>query len=403
MDNSSALTLPIMPVETLDFAENSDRFLEEARRLHPWLARFSQGYVVHGFKAVVDLLADDAHLKPGIGPFIDFYGVRGTMWARFMEELLTSTTGPTHARLRKSVAHAFTPRHANRMRPLMQDVIVRLLAEWAPKGQFDFAEFASLFPVTVMCGLLGISAEPVGRLRHAIEDHLSSLAMDLATKPRFLKAWDELWAFADALVTEREASGQTDEESLLDALVEVKKSGKMDDTELRFMLLTLFIAGYDTSKNQLSMIMMLLIDRPELYERCARDKEFCGKVVVEALRYSSIATPFREVHTPFTYAGIAFGVGDLLVLAPPLAGRDPAVFADPLTFDPDRENANRHAAFGRGPHICLGQFLAMYQLQEAIHHIAQRMRNPRLDGKIEWRNFLGAGGLRHLPIAFDPA
>ena len=79
------------------------------------------------------------------------------------------------------------------------------------------------------------------------------------------------------------------------------------------------------------------------------------------------------------------------------------MFADPLRFDPERENAGRHLAFGRGAHICMGMFIARAQLQEGLHLIAQRLKNPRLNGKIVWRQFLGAWGPRDLPIAFDPA
>jgi cytochrome P450 len=401
MNATQEVDLPLLPVDTLEFSADAFRFLDAARQQHPWLARFSQGYVVHGYQAVADLLVEDEHLVPGPGPIIDFYGVRGAMWARFMDELLTSTTGATHDRLRASVAHAFTPRRANQVRPLMRTVISELLDEWAPKGEFDFAHFASFFPVTVMCGLLGVSAEPVSRLRSAIEDHISSLSMDLATKPRFLVAWDELWDFADSLVKDREAAGEHDPEFLLDALIEAKRSGQMDETELRFMLLTVLIAGYDTSKNLLTIIMMILLDHPEMYARCAFDIDFCGKVVQEALRHTGIATPYREVASPFSYGGFQFAKGDLLILGSPLAGRDPSVFADPAAFDPERSNANRHLGLGRGSHICLGQFIAKTQLQEGIHLIAQRLKSPRLIGRIDWRPFIGAWGLRQLPIAFD--
>jgi cytochrome P450 len=400
---AAEMSLPLLPVDTIEFAAGPDAYLESARRQHPWLARFSQGYVVHGYKAVADMLADDENLAPGLGPIIDFYGVRDTMWARFMTEIVLSVSGPTHTRLRASVGGAFTPRRANQVRPLMQRAITELLDEWAPKGEFNFADFASYFPVTVMCGLLGVSPEPVPRLRKVVEDHISSLAMNMDTKPHFLAAWDELWEFADTLVNEREASGAYDEESLLDALIAVKRSGQLDETELRFMVLTIFLAGYDTSKNQLAMMMMLLLDRPEIYARCAEDKEFCGKVVQEAMRHSSIGTAYREVGKTFSYEGCEFHKGELLLFLPPLAGRDPLMFPDPLKFDPDRDNAGRHLAFGRGPHICMGMFIARAQLQEGLHLIAQRLKNPRLNGEIVWRQFLGAWGPSDLPIAFDPA
>lgn len=400
---AAEMPLPLLPVTEIEFAADPSRYLEPAQRQHPWLARFPQGYVVHGYKAVADMLADDENLKPGLGPIIDFYGVRGTMWARFMSEIVLSISGPTHTRLRASVGGAFTPRRANQVRPLMQRVIIDLLDEWAPKGEFNFADFASFFPVTVMCGLLGVSAEPVARLRTAVEHHISSLALNPETKPHFLAAWEDLWEFADTLVREREASGAHDEESLLDAFIEAKRSGQLDETELRFMVLTVFMAGYDTTKNQLAMMMMLLLDRPGIYARCAEDKEFCRQVVQETLRHSGIPTAYREVAQAFAYDGCEFRKGELLVFVPPLAGRDPLMFPDPLEFDPGRENAGRHLAFGRGAHICMGMFIAQTQLQEGLHLIAQRLKNPRLSGEIVWRQFLGAWGPSHLPIAFDPA
>jgi len=395
--------IPVLPVESPEFWGDSARFLDQARGVHPWLARFSQGFVVHGYDAVCDLLADDANLVPGLGSLIEFYGVKGTMWARFMEEIVISRSGAEHARLRRSVNHAFTPRHANQMRPLMRKVIGDLLDEWAPRGAFDFTEFAAYFPITVMFGLLGVSPEPVARIRTAIEKHTASLSVNLATKEGFLEAWEDLWHFADTLVNEREASGERDEDGLLDRLIAAKDAGDLDDVELRFMVLTNVIAGYDTSKNQLGLVMKLMIERPEMLERCATDFDFCCKVVQESLRYSSIASPFREVAQDFSYGGHQFHKGEAVICAAPLASMDPAMFADPRSFDPERENAGRHVAFGRGAHICLGQFIARAQLQEGLHLIAQRLRNPRITGEVAWRPFLGAWGLASLPIAFDPA
>jgi cytochrome P450 len=396
-------TLPTLPVELPEFWADPNPYVDAARREHSWLARFSQGFVVHGYHAVQALLADDERLRPGFGSIADFYGVRGTMWGRFMDEMLLSQSGAEHARLRLSVAGAFTPRRANQARPMMRQVISDLLDQWAPKGEFDFALFASYFPVAVVCGLLGVSAEPIPKIRTALENQLASLTLDPALKPLFMAGWEVLWDFADRLVREREYGGVTTEESLLDALIASKKSGQLDETELRFMLLTLVVAGYDTSKNMLTLMMQLLLDRPEIYDRCAQDKAFCAQVVEEALRHSAIATTFRVVTTDFDYEGVRFPKGAMIAFAIPLAGRDPSAFPEPFTFDPERTRTNRHIAFGRGRHMCLGQFIARNQLEEGIHLIAQRLKHPRLNGKVLWRPFLGAWGLKSLPISFETA
>lgn len=147
-------------------------------------------------------------------------------------------------------------------------------------------------------------------------------------------------------------------------MIEAKNQGQLDEVELRFMVLTVIVAGYDTSKNQLTMTMKLLLERPDLYRRCADDKDFCGKVVDESLRHSAIATPFREAAHDFVYQNVQFHKGEALVMATALGNRDPTAFPDPWKFDIERENVKRHVAFGRGPHICLGMFIARNQLQE---------------------------------------
>lgn len=402
MELATSMSLPILPIDTPEFADDPYSWLDAARREHPWLARFAHGYVVHGYKATQDLLGDDTSLVSDGGEIVDYYGERGTMWGRYMEEMVLARSGADHRRLRSSVAKAFMPRHANQLRPLMQQVITRLLDEWAPKRAFDFAEFAAFFPVTVMCGILGVSAESVTRLRSALDSQLMPYALDPAAKPVFMAGFDVLWRFVDDLLGQREASGEHDEDALLDSLIAAKDAGGIDATELRFMLILLLVGGYDTSKNMLTLTMLLLLDRPEIYARCAQDHDYCGKVMQEALRHSGIVAPHRIVAQDMSYQGVQFRAGDVLIFATPLAGRDPDMFADPTMFDPEREKSGRHFAFGCGEHICLGQFIAKAQLQEGLHLIAQRLLNPRRNGDIAWRPFLSVWGPRTLPITFTP-
>lgn len=81
--------------------------------------------------------------------------------------------------------------------------------------------------------------------------------------------------------------------------------------------------------------------------------------------------------------------------------RGPDAFDNPDAFDPERKHINRHSAFGLGSHICLGQFIARAQIQEGFYLLAQRIKSPRLAGPVGYRPFMGAGGLKGLPIAFD--
>lgn len=402
MQTVTEMDLPVLPVEEQEFAADPTPYVDAARKQHPWLAKFHAGYVIHGHQATKDLLNTDEKMRPFFDGVVEMFGAQGTGWADFMTSILPTVSGPTHDRLRSSVADAFTPRRAASTRPLMQTVISELLDEWAPKGEFDFAEFASFFPITVMCGLLGVSSDATRSLHDALETQVAAMSLNRDLLPKLLAGYETMFEFADSVVQQREAKG-TSEEDLIGLLIDTKNSGKLDEKELRHMIIVLLLAGFDTTKNMLTMVSYLVIQHPGMWERCAEDALYCRSVVEEALRHSGILVPFRVVTHDIEYDGVRFPEGTMLCFALPLTGRDPAAFPDPNTFDPERTFTNRHFAFGRGDHVCLGQYLARVQIEEGLHLIAQRLANPRITGAVERRPFLGAGGLRTLPIAFDPA
>jgi cytochrome P450 len=126
-------------------------------------------------------------------------------------------------------------------------------------------------------------------------------------------------------------------------------------------------------------------------------------VVEETLRYHSVATLSRIVDEPFTFRGVDLPRDTMLLLPWGSAGRDETAVHDPDRFWPERPDGNRHMAFGAGPHICIGQFIARAQIEEGLHLIAQRLLEPRRAGEPGWRTFIGVWGIRGLPISFEPA
>jgi cytochrome P450 len=206
------------------------------------------------------------------------------------------------------------------------------------------------------------------------------------------------------VVADRRAGQRLNAEpDLLDALIQANDEGGLSSDELNNLLIFLFVAGYDTSKNVLTLIMYDLLERPEIYARCAEDLAFCGKVLEEALRYHNPATVPRLTNDDLVYRDVLFPKDTMLFFPVGVAGRDPSAVPDPDAFQPERAQDNRHMAFGRGMHICLGQFIARAQIEEGLHQIAQRLTRPKLAGEIRYRPFPGVWGLRGLPIEFEPA
>jgi len=404
MQAITELALPHLAMEDPAFATNPFPHFEMARAAHPWLANSNLGFVVTNYKAVRDLMGMEASMRTPYDQIVDLMGARGTQWARFQEAHILSRAGPEHKRLRDVLAPAFTPRRANLHRPLMREVISRLLDEWAPRAAFDFEEFASWFPVTVMCRLIGAPPEAIPALRKSMEDLGLSVSMD----PRFLPALEDATGVIDAfvldLIAAREATWRSgDEADLLDLLLQARSDGGMSLRELADLLIFLVVAGFDTSKNVLTLAMYELVGRPDIYARCAQDLSFCGKVLDETMRFHSTTTTNRLVTADIAYRDVTMPAGTVLWFPWAVAGRDGTTIADADTFDPDRRQEHPHLGFALGAHICLGQFIARAQLAEGLHLIAQRITRPRSPGPLGWRPFPGVWGIRGLPIEFTPA
>jgi cytochrome P450 len=228
-----------------------------------------------------------------------------------------------------------------------------------------------------------------------------SMSMDKSILPRLNEATETLDAFAQELVAERRANRRADGEAdLLEVLVRTADNGELTDRELYDLLIFLFVAGYDTSKNALTLMMDALLSRPEMYRRCAEDLGFCKSVVEESFRYVTTSTIPRLVTKDIEFRDVLIPEGTLLFFPVSIAGRDPAI-ANGEAFDPERAQTQKHIAFGMGVHICLGQFIARAQIEEGLHQIARRIRNPRRTGPSGWRPFFGVWGMKGLPIAFE--
>jgi len=398
------LDLPYLPMETPAFAADPFAGVAEARKQHPWLSTSKFGLVVHDYSAMNEIFRMEDKLRVPYGGIVEMLGMQGTPWGRFTEEQMIALPRDQHKLLRHAFAAKFTPRYANTLRPMMVDVVDRLLDEWTGSGAMDFEEFASHFPISVMFALVGAPLSDVDGMRDDLEAIGLAHSYELDRFPRIQEAMVRLDAYVQGLIAHRQAHPEEDNpDDLLHLLIETSTEGGIDHRTLVDLIMFFFIAGYDTTKNVLTYTMHTLLDYPEIYARCAEDHDYCRKVVEEALRWFNPGTVARIVDSELVYRGVRLPADTMLFMPLSISGRDAVSFADAQTFDPDRpiDPERRHIAFGLGKHMCLGQYIARAQLQEALHQIAQRLRNPRLTGEIAWRPFFGTWGLHGLPIAFD--
>ena len=404
MQTIAELDLPTLPMEDPGFAADPWPVVKEAAKRHPWLAKVGFGYAVHQYEAIKDLLWLDDSMRGAYEGVTDIMEAQDTGWGRFQQEHLLSRNGESHKRLRDVLAPAFTPRRANNNRALMREVINQQLDEWAPQGAFDFERFASFFPITVMCRMIGAPVEAIPSLRSSLEALGQSTALDKSKLPALEEGYQTLAAFAARLVDERRKAPRTEGDGdIIDTLVAAEDEGRISAQEIIDMMVFMFVAGYDTSKNALTLLMWVLADRPEDYRRCAEDFDFCKKVVEENFRYITTSTILRLTTRDIEYKGTLIPKDTMLFFMANVSGRDTRSIPHAEEFIPERTHENRHVAFGRGMHMCLGQHIARAQIEEGLHQICQRLRSPHVTDTPGWRPIYGVWGLQGLPIEFEAA
>ena len=153
----------------------------------------------------------------------------------------------------------------------------------------------------------------------------------------------------------------------------------MEDPYLIATASLLLVAGHETTVNLLGNGMLTLLRHPALLERLRNTPDLIPFAVEELLRYEPPAQflPKRTTLDEIALAGTTIPKGAFLTLALAAGNRDPARFADPDRFDPERRD-NQHLGFGSGIHSCFGAPLARMEVQIALTELVRRLEQPRL-------------------------
>ena len=355
----------------------------DARRRH-WLARTPLGFAVTTYEDTVSVLRE-RRFHSALSALRDLAaGAPDEFFARRRQSIL-SMEGEPHARLRRLVAPAFTPASADRLRPVMQEVMEGLVDAVAERGRGELvAEVCEPYPVPVICELLGAPKEDAPLFSAWATDIFRIFNQDLAADaPRIARAAAELEEYVTDLIERRRRSPADD---LLSALIAVEEAGDRLSTEELVMLAeAVLMAGTDTTRNQLACSLALLADHPLQWARLAEDPSLAKGTVEETMRYlGAVRATARIASEDIEYRDVLFPAGTLVSVSLAGANRDPSVFDAPDTLDIAAGRSNQ-LTFGSGIHHCLGAALARAELQEALVILSRRLPGLAPDGPVEWK------------------
>jgi cytochrome P450 len=334
---------------------------------------------------------------------------------------LLGLEGEDWRRHRRIMAPAFDPRSVAAYGPAMATTIQSFLERWdalTDEASVDMAVEMTALTLEVISRTVFStdSAEMMILVRDMLDRGFAQAGtanlLDLlpvigarrmrARERDIARASQDLDAAIERLLAEREAQpkdGPADLITRLMAARDAETGGRLTAKEIRDEIVTIYIAGHETTASTLSWTWYVLSQRPAhmarlqaeldavLGERAPGPEDLANlpytrRVVEECMRLFPAAPGLssRRAVTDDEIAGVRIAKGTSVNVMPWVLHRNTSVWDDPETFDPDRFSPERsetrprfaYLPFGAGPRVCIGQVLAMNESILALAALAQR-------------------------------
>jgi cytochrome P450 len=320
---------------------------------------------------------------------------------------MISMDDPRHARLRRIVSRAFTPKMIKKFEEDVQRTAGVIVDELLASGPCDFVQRVSArLPLRIICEMMGIGDQHYEMVLRATNIILSGADPEFVSEniteaqTQILTAGIELGGLVSGLAEERQASPADD---LVSALATANVDGEaLTPSELASFFILLIVAGNETTRNAISHALLLFTEDPDQRDLLLADFDGrIGPAVEEIVRYVSPVIWMRRTLTSDTIMnGHAYRENDKVLLFYQAANRDESVFPDPDRFDITR-SPNPHVGFGSpGPHFCLGAHLARREISAVLRELLRRVPDIRAAGEPDYLLSSFINGIKHLPCEF---
>lgn len=391
--------LDLPTYDHIDAGVTGARFHDELGKLaaQSWLARGELGYAVLDHEAGNALLRDRRMAFPAIELLVLQGVTSGPIWDRNQDGMM-GRSGESHARLRRQLAPAFTPRAAERLRPQLRALVEQLWEPVQAEGRCEFVStLAEPLPSQAIALLLGVPGDAplLARWSVLLQEVFKMRLQEVG--PQVEQAYAEVRAYVVDLLERRRREPGEDLASVLAASGE-----KITDDEAATLVSSVISGGTDTTTAQLAHGLRLFAEHPEQWQALREDPSLVERAVEEVLRYEPI-TPFtaRIAREDVELRDVLIPEGTVVFVCAATANRDPKVFEEPERFDITRDRGSSSVlTFGFGAHYCVGAYLARAEMVETFRHLAPRTPDLQLAGEPVLGPTTGIYAVESLPLSW---
>jgi cytochrome P450 len=324
---------------------------------------------------------------------------------------LSNADPPTHTRVRKLASGPFKARRVAALESDISTIADELIDRFVDAGSSELIEdFTVPLSLRTIAQILGMPASDIHEMRRYSDERPASLNPNL-TKDEQAELFEHYGTYYDFLENAIARNRREPGDDLLSALIASVDDYQGDspilsEPELVSVVSILIGAGNETTRYQIGNMLWALFRHPEQLAAVRADPSLASVAVEEALRYfSSVKGNFRKVTSDITFGGVTIPAGDLVQICWASTGRDAEIFSGPDEFNIFRTDVNKHIAFSKGPHSCLGAALARLEATVALKRLLERLPGLRLQHEpaypADYVSTAQVQGLKRLHIAWD--
>jgi cytochrome P450 len=305
---------------------------------------------------------------------------------------------PLHREYKRLINAHFTAAVVAQWEDRTRRLVTRLIDDFVEDGQCDFmAAFARPYPALSFFDLaLNAPPDDIERVTY-----LASKA-GIPNDPEAAACWAGLSEWIRNFADQRRREPPRGD--VVDAVLHAEIEGRpITDEEVIGTLQLLVLGGLETTAGALGSMMLRFCEQPEIAAQLRREPDRIPAAIEELLRLDGPFIAIGRTATRDTeIAGCPIAEGEKVIIYWAAANRDAGEFPEPDTFDLDRA-ANRHLAFGAGPHRCAGSNLARMNLRIALDELLPRLHDLQLqaDADVHFHSTFNRAP-RAVPITFTP-
>lgn len=325
-----------------------------------------QTFIVHRYEDVVAVLRDNLTYSSS--------AIRELMAPVMGDYVLVGMDEPEHKRLRSLVSVAFRQSTLAAWEPFAQSVVDGYLDQVVERGSAELVrELTFPYPIQVIAKILGVPAEDTA-LFHEWAWWIINVAAD---PDKGLAASAAMKAYLTDVIDGRRREPGDD---VISDLVQAELDGEqLGDEEILSFIRLLLPAGAETTYRATGNFLFGLLANPDQLAALRDDRSLMTQAIEEAIRWESpLLITSRNSTVDAEVAGTLIPAGCQVVAHVGSANHDETRWDRPEAFDIFREQ-KPHAAFGFGPHMCLGMHLARMELRVAVSAVLDRLPDVRLD------------------------